>query len=169
MSDRTAHGETRLTHVTLKSGIMTKATNPKANPMFLNKFFVFVAAIAIPAMASAAPTRMYCEVTKNEGAFANQLFFEVEGDSARVVDGIILNEKGQPIPAKLRENSTKKLTISWDVMLTNNRGQQTKMAYRAALLKDSNRVVLTAKPHGYSNNFTARGRCQQTQNPLPGS
>ncbi|MEM9427515.1 MAG: hypothetical protein AAGA06_12530 [Pseudomonadota bacterium] len=137
--------------------------------MFLNKYLIFAAAILIPAMASAAPTRVYCEVTKNEGAFANQLFFEVDGDTARVVDGIILNEKGRPIPANLRENSAKKLTLTWDVMLTNNRGQQTKMAYRAAMLKDSNRVVLTAKPHGYANNFTARGRCQQTQNPLPGS
>ncbi len=120
-------------------------------------------------MAAAAPTRMYCEVTKNEGAFANQIFFEIEGDTARVVDGNILNEAGRPIPARIRENSAKKLTISWDVMLTNNRGQQTTMAYRAAVLKESNRVILTAKPHGYSNNFTARGRCLQTQNPLPGS
>ena len=67
--------------------------------MFLNKYLICAAAILIPAMASAAPTRVYCEVTKNEGAFANQLFFEVDGDTAQVVDGIILNVRGKPIPA----------------------------------------------------------------------
>lgn len=128
-----------------------------------------IVAALLPALAAAAPTRMYCEITKNEGAFANQIFFEIEDGTVQVVDGIILNEKRKPIAANVREDSAKKLTVSWDLMLTNNRGQQTKMVYRASLLKPSNRIVLTAKPHGYSNNFTARGRCQQTQNPLPGS
>ena len=137
--------------------------------MLLKKLATIVLALVIPAAALAAPTRMYCEITKNEGAFANQMFFEIENGAVLVVDGIILNEKRKPIPAKVREDSAKKLTVTWDLMLTNNRGQQTKMAYRASLLKPSNRITLTAKPHGYSNNFTARGRCQQTQNPLPGS
>lgn len=84
----------------------------------IRNFTLGAVAVLIPALATAAPTRMYCEVTKSEGAFANQIFFEVESGAARVVDGIILNEKGGPIAAKVWEDTAKKLTISWDVMLT---------------------------------------------------
>lgn len=126
-------------------------------------------ACLIPVLASAAPERLYCEVTKSEGAFGNQMFFEYDGDKGRVVDGIILNTSGKPIPGKVTENTAKKMTMTWSVVLTNGRGQTTKMAYRAAVLKGSNKLVLTAKPHGYSNTFSARGRCQPTRNPMPGT
>lgn len=125
--------------------------------------------LTLPSLAFAAPTRTYCEVSKGAGMIANQLFFEVDAakNDARVVDGIILHFVGQPIKAEIGENSAKKMTLKWSVKMTNNRGQQTKMSYRAAILKDTNRVLLHAQPHGYRNNFTARGRCQKTQNPLP--
>ncbi len=125
--------------------------------------------LTLPAMALAAPVRTYCEVNKGQGSIANQFFFEVDAEKndARVVDGIILHFIGQPIEAKINENSAKKMTLTWSVRMTNNRGQQTKMSYRAAILKETNRVLVHAQPHGYRNNFTARGRCQRTQNPLP--
>ena len=129
----------------------------------------FFLALTLPAVASAAPVRTYCEVNKGQGSIANQLFFEVDAarNDALVVDGIILHFVGQPIKAEISENSAKKMTLKWSVKMTNNRGQQTKMSYRAAILKDTNRVLVHAQPHGYRNNFTARGRCQRTQNPLP--
>lgn len=126
----------------------------------------------LPTLAAAEPSRLFCQLdVGSRGVIGDKLFVEVDqpGKNAMVADPFILHFKRKPIAAEIGEASDSKLTVMWDLVLVNSNGQQTRMAYRAAVLKKTNQVLVTAKPHGYSNTFTARGRCAPTTAPLPGS
>jgi hypothetical protein len=76
-------------------------------------------------------------------------------------DALILHFNDQPISAKISEDTSKKLVLTWAVMLTNSTGQTTKMLFRAAYFRADGAVIVRATPSGYSNNFEARGRCKK--------
>lgn len=137
----------------------------------LTAILATIACAVVPAIATVKPVTMQCLVKgQNNGWIAEQIFFEIDDDrnAARVIDGFILNVEKKPKSAQITENSSKKLVIRWDVVLR-ARSQTTKMAYRLAYFKGNGKAVVSAKPHGYVDNFAARGRCQSINQPLPTS
>ncbi|NNE87880.1 MAG: hypothetical protein HKN27_07365 [Silicimonas sp.] len=124
--------------------------------------------IALPAASFAKPVSFQCLMTSNEGWIAEQIFLEYdsESNSSRVADGVILHFEKKPIDAKILEDTDKKLVVSWNVVVQ-SRGQTTKMAYRLAHFRKNGKVIVNAKPHGYSNTFVSRGKCRATKQPFP--
>ena len=89
--------------------------------------------------------------------------FEYDSDTenARVIDGWINQIYGEPIASNMSESNAKKLVFSWTVQMTNGSGQQTKMQYRAAIIKATKAITVRATPGGgYDNSFKARGTCK---------
>ncbi len=127
--------------------------------------------LMLPTVAAAKPVVMQCAVdnAKSKGWVADQIFIEYDTatGTARVVDGIVLHfNKGEPATAKISENTDKKLVVTWTVNTKTGR-QSAKMAYRAAYLKPRKQVLVTAKPHGFADNLTGRGKCQVVNTRLP--
>ena len=135
-----------------------------AFPKYLFSICILVLATSVSAKAST----LQCLMTSNEGWISEQIFVEHDGQSdvARVADGIILHFEKKPKQAQVSEDSAKKLVVNWNIMVE-ARGRTTKMAYRLAFLKENNAVIVKAKPHGYGNNFIARGTCRPTNQPFP--
>ncbi len=138
---------------------------------FFGVFFGFLVLAGVPLAAIAKPVTMQClvDTSKSRGWVAEQIFIEYDTDTgaARVVDGIILHfNKRQPATARITENTDKKLVVVWDVN-TRVKQQTAKMGYRAAFLKPTGKVLVTAKPHGFADNLTGRGRCQPISTGLP--
>ena len=87
--------------------------------------------------------------------------FDSDAQKARVIDGWIDEIYGEPIASKMSESTAKKLVFSWTVQMTNGSGQQTKMQYRAAIIKATKAITVRATPGGgYDNSFEARGTCK---------
>lgn len=124
------------------------------------------AVLSGPALAK--PVTMYCVFDKRDSWIADKIFFEYDSarDAARVVDGIILHFEKEAKIAEITEDTAKKLVIRWRVN-TKVGGQTTKMSYRLAYFKSNRTASVQAHPHGFANNYTARGRCQQIQQGLP--
>ncbi|MEM6386722.1 MAG: hypothetical protein AAF718_10850 [Pseudomonadota bacterium] len=138
---------------------------------FLKKTLSTALITLLPCAALAKPVTMQCVVdnSKSKGWIAEQIFVEYDTatKAARVVDGIVLHyNKRKPAAAQVSENTDKKMVVKWDVFTKVGR-QTAKMGYRVALLKPSNKVLVTAKPHGFADNLTARGRCQTINQKLP--
>jgi hypothetical protein len=92
----------------------------------------------------------------------DRYIFELDDASgtAQALDAITENYNGGAVAARLNDSNAKKTVISWDVLMTNATGQQTKMQYRASIFKADNSVIVRAVPGGYSNQFEARGSCK---------
>lgn len=137
--------------------------------MRISKLCMAAAMIVMPSLVAAKPVTMQCLVDgSNGGWIADQIFFEYDSDrdAARVVDGIIMHFAKQPASAEISEDTAKKLVIKWRVHTKVGR-QTTRMSYRLALFKTNNRVTVQAHPHGFVNNYTARGKCQRINQRLP--
>lgn len=134
------------------------------------KFIATFAAsiILAPTVAAAEPVNMVCSVKGKGGWIPEQIFFEHDSarDAARVIDGVIMRFEGASKAAEISEHTDKKLVIKWTVA-TRVSNQTSNMAYRLAYFKQTGKVLVKAQPHGFVNNFTARGRCQETGRPLP--
>ncbi len=124
---------------------------------------------AIAGAASAKSVTMQCLVKgPDSGWIAEQIFFEYDSvrDAARVVDPIILHFDKKPKVAEISEDSEKKLVLKWRLAARAS-SQTTKFAYRLAYFKSNGKVTVQAHPHGFVNNFTARGKCQEVYGDLP--
>jgi hypothetical protein len=115
-------------------------------------------------MAQALTLECKVPATNGGGGYVTELYiFEVneENGEAIVADGWIMHVHDAPIPAKISDNSKKKLALTWNLVISNNSGQQTKMQYRAAYYKDTKEVVVRAVPGGgYGGTFEGRGKCK---------
>lgn len=98
----------------------------------------------------------------NGGYLTERYIFEHTESSAEAVvsDALILYFNKVPIAAKVTEDSQNKLVMTWDVTLTNNTGQTTRMLFRAAYFKADKSVLIRAVPSGYIDIFEARGKCK---------
>jgi hypothetical protein len=86
--------------------------------------------------------------------------YDVATGKALASDGWILHYYDAPIPAKVADDTAKKLVLTWTVQMTNSTGQQTKMLYRASYFKQSRQITVRAVPGGYRNSFEGRGKCK---------
>ncbi|MDA9865328.1 hypothetical protein N9C96_01490 [bacterium] len=133
----------------------------------MRKFIVFLS-FFLPSAALAEPTIYECVVPKANGPIAERLTIEFEGQTIRVIDDIVQYFEGGPVFGKTGVMNDKKSVANWNVMMTSRSGQGTKMAYRAVVFANG-RLIVTAKPHGYANQFSGRGQCRLSSNRVPGS
>ena len=124
---------------------------------------------AFPAMA--AQVTYICKINnKGNDYIQEQVVIGYDDATATVFayDPLIDFFVGQPVVGKVTEDTNKKQTFTWTVPVRNSGGQITKMAYRAAIFMKDKKVYMTAKPHGYVDQFTARGACVETDERRPG-
>lgn len=118
--------------------------------------------LSLPSMSQALT--LDCQITPNAGTggyVTERYVFQQDADSAIVSDALILHfNDNQPQSAKVSEDTTKKLVLTWKVAVTNATGQITKMQFRAAYFKADGTITVRAVPSGYSNSFEGRGRCK---------
>ncbi|CAN0605203.1 unnamed protein product [Ectocarpus sp. 12 AP-2014] len=117
---------------------------------------------ALPTQTLANGVTYFCELKSDLHGWvpAEILIEHSENGGARVHDEIVDQFSGGPQDAVLKEDSAKKLVVSWVVPTRDGNGQLTKMRYRAAMLKSSGKVIMTAKPVGYRDHFSGRGACR---------
>ena len=125
----------------------------------MKMLFFLVALVTVPVMAAAS--NYDCIVTKGKGPFADRISFSFSEDTKSVVvdDGVIRHFEGHPLTGETGEFSEKKKVAKWRVTAINRSGQTTRLAFRAVILANG-KLIMTAKPHGYSNVFNGRGRCR---------
>jgi hypothetical protein len=134
--------------------------------MFPTRFLPAVAAFFLSAVPGFSLT-LECNIPKSNagGGYITDLYvFQYDEDSGKaiVADGLIYyyNDE-QPVAAKVTEDTAKKLVFSWNVQLTTNTGQMTKMLFRASYFKADKSVTVRAVPGGgYANDFEGRGKCK---------
>jgi hypothetical protein len=88
---------------------------------------------------------------------------EPGAQDAIVNDGIIQRFLETPVTAKVNTDNSKRTTFSWKVKMRNKGGQYTTMLYRLTIMKSDLSASFVAVPQGYSNNFTARGKCARVK------
>jgi len=85
---------------------------------------------------------------------------DVASGSVLVYDALIETETGAPLAASITEETPKRLTITWKLVVKDNGGNVAKMDYRAVYLKGDKSFLVSARPSGFDNQFQGRGSCK---------
>ena len=85
------------------------------------------------------------------------------GDTFAVADSHIQSANGGPIDVKVAEENDVKVSVSWPLMLQSTMNDYVKMQYRISIQKRSLSASLTGRPQGFSNTFTAQGKCRRLE------
>lgn len=87
--------------------------------------------------------------------------YDEAAGKALVADGLIMYFFDAAIPAKVADDTEKKLVFTWIVQMTNSSAQQLKMQFRGSYFKETRKFTVRASPGGaYSNDFEGRGNCK---------
>jgi len=130
----------------------------------MKQYLLTAAVVALPSLASALT--LECQVPESSagGGYISDLYvfeYDEKSGKALVADAWIMYIHDAPIAAKVTEDSTKKLAFSWNLIITNSSGQNTKMQYRATYFKGTKEVSVAGTPGGaYDGNFRGRGTCK---------
>jgi hypothetical protein len=118
-------------------------------------------ALASPALARDVYECNFPEVSNNLGYLPTLVVMSPnpDGVTATVVDGIIQAEKGGPIEVDIADENARKLSVSWAIMLQSSGNDYVKVAYRLSIQKSGLAASLTGRAQGYTNVFTAQGKC----------
>ncbi len=113
----------------------------------------------------ASATQLHCKVTAgaSQGNWISEEFyfdFDVAGNSATVIDGIVNYYYKKPIAARLTHKDGVKEVFSWNIKTKSTVGDQVNMLYRAAYFHADKSFTVHATPQGYANTFNARGTCE---------
>jgi hypothetical protein len=130
------------------------------------RHFCFAAMLCASSVTPALALTLRCAISPGAGGtpITDDYAFDYDESSgkAQAADGVIMHYFDAPITAKVTDDSAKKLVFAWDIKMTNNSGQQTKMMYRATYFKETGKMTVRATPGGgYSNSFEGRGSCQK--------
>lgn len=135
---------------------------------------IFAAVSLAATTVMAEPVTYECRATQRVyptdffGNFRNliqsQMIFVVDRETgtATVWDPLLEQVYGGPVAGTLKEESDRKLVVTWDVFARGFNLAQARMQFRAALIKQGNKLIVTAIPIGYQQRFFARGGCVQT-------
>lgn len=98
----------------------------------------------------------------NLGWLSDRYIFEYDevGGTARVIDGLIQEAVGKPIPATPKIVSAKQTAFNWTVMSKNTVGSYVKMVMRATYFKGDKTMIVAGKPSGFRESFDQRGTCK---------
>ena len=77
------------------------------------------------------------------------------------MDPITYDSTGRPTKVKLRQNTEKRSKFTWETgRLRSKQGSEVEFRYIANFLKKKSMLLIYAKPIGYHNDFTGRGKCK---------
>jgi hypothetical protein len=81
---------------------------------------------------------------------------------AMVNDPIISHFLQKPVKATVKADNAARITFTWELPFIRNREAQTtaRFLYRASYFKKTGKVIISANPVGYVNNFNAYGTCK---------
>ena len=103
---------------------------------------------------------------RNKGLPVQVLVWHDEATGqVKVLDGIIQNQIGKPIAAKVSVDNKKRITFSYQVNRvpgsTQYGGKVTSngLAYRLTIQKTGLSATMSMKPLGFSNTFRGKGQC----------
>lgn len=121
--------------------------------------------LATPSLAREVYECNFPKVGNNMGYLPDVVMLAREdgSDTISVVDGFIQSVKGGPIELKVAEENAAKLSVSWPLMLQSSNRDYVKVLYRISIQKSSLAASVTGRPAGFSNNFTAQGKCKRLQ------
>jgi hypothetical protein len=124
---------------------------------------ISVLLLATPSLAREVYECKFPRVGNNMGYLPDLVMLARENgsDTVSVVDGFIQDVKGGPIELKVAEENAAKLSVSWSLMLQSSNNDYVKVSYRISIQKASLNASLSGQPQGYSNNFTAQGKCKR--------
>lgn len=133
--------------------------------MTLLRLVIATFLIALPSISQALTLECRIPASNAGGGYITDLYIlqhdEASGD-AIVSDALIMYyNKEQPMKANVSEDTSNKLVLTWNVKMTNNTGQMTKMQFRASYFRNNRSITVRAVPGGgYSNDFEGRGTCK---------
>lgn len=118
---------------------------------------------ASPTLAREAYECKFPLVGNNMGYLPDVVLLAREdgSDTISVVDGFIQGIKGGPIELQVAEENSAKLAVSWPLMLQSTTNAYVKVLYRISIQKSSLAASLSGRPAGFSNTFTAQGKCKR--------
>ncbi len=124
---------------------------------------ISVLLLASPTLAREVYECKFPTVGNNMGYLPDVVMLAREdgSETISVVDGFIQNIKGGPIELKVAEESSVKLSVSWPLMLQSTTNDYVKMQYRISIQKASLAATLSGLPQGFTNNFSAQGKCKR--------
>lgn len=119
--------------------------------------------LATPSLAREVYECKFPLVGNNMGYLPDTVILAREdgSDTVSLVDPFIQSMKGGPIELKVAEENAKKLSISWPLMLQSTTNEYVKMQYRISIQKSSLSASISGRPQGFSNNFSAQGKCKR--------
>ena len=119
--------------------------------------------LASPTLAREVYECKFPRVGNNMGYLPDVVMLAREdgSETISVVDGIIQAMKGGPIELKVAEENAAKLSVSWPLMLQASTKDYIKVLYRISIQKSSLAASISGRPAGFSNNFSAQGKCKR--------
>ena len=124
---------------------------------------ISVLLIATPSLAREVYECKFPTVGNNMGYLPDVVMLAREdgSETISVVDGIIQAMKGGPIELKVAEENAAKLSVSWPLMLQASTKDYVKVLYRISIQKSSLAASISGRPAGFTNNFSAQGKCKR--------
>lgn len=120
--------------------------------------------------ASAAPLLYECDMNekhRNQGWVADKIVFVVGDDGkVTVIDPVIQHFGQDPMIAKVIRSNDKTLKVRWVLRDTTTATNQRtpRLDYDATINKKTNRIAVSAKPHGFPNRHSGKGSCKVRTN-----
>lgn len=131
----------------------------------MNRVMPAIAAVLCLSGAASAMT-LECKIADLSagGGYVTEVYviqYDEAAGKALAADGLIQYYFDAPIPAKVADDTAKKLVFTWTVQMTNRSAQQVKMQFRASYFKETKQITVRASPGGtYTNDFEGRGKCK---------
>lgn len=88
---------------------------------------------------------------------------EDDGTEAAVLDPLIKHFIGDPLPAKIETDNTKRTTFVWELKAQSGTNQYVRMKYRMTIQKAGLKASISATPQGFEGNFQAQGSCKKAK------
>lgn len=131
--------------------------------MALSAATLLVAGTGLAHSAEQAYECTFRQIPANGGWLAENVIFSYAPEKTSIVvyDGIIHEYVGHPIDAKISNDTTNRLTMSWTVKASSASNQKTTMIYRLTMAKADMKAMLTAIPQGYEGTYSAQGTCKK--------
>jgi hypothetical protein len=131
------------------------------------KTLVLSTLVSLSAFAAQARDMTYIctlKVPASQGWVPSQLVILHKDDepTALVNDPIIAHFVKKPVEAKVVANNRKRIAFTWELKeIVNREGQETqRFNYRAAYIKTTGKISVSARPDGFSDVFDAYGTCE---------
>lgn len=122
--------------------------------------------LALPTVAQAQSYFCKINAKQTNGWVPESVQFELDvaQKSVTVADPYTLHSAKTAPTVSLRVNTDKRAIFIWKTgRLRSSSGDEVIMQYKGTFLKKKNLLLIYAKPLGFHDDFTARGKCSRTK------